>query len=163
VNPAAFVGPWDFRSTEGSFVRSVLERRFPVVLVQNMCVIDVRDMAEAIDHALAQEMYGRPIPLAGHNVSLAELVMRTSQLAGIPAPPPFPLEPNLVSAAAYWMQMAFAPISPAPLAPLSFIPVITDVQPMARSAEQETLGVKIRPLDDSLRDGISFHRNRFRA
>src|SRR5262249_53360805 len=118
VNPATFFGPWDFCPLDVSFVGMVLQRRFAVVLNQATCIIDVRDVAEAIDRALSCEMYGRPIPLAGHNIGFPDLVMRTAHLAGLPMAPPIPVDSNLVSASAYWMQfgcMAFGLTPPAVL------------------------------------------------
>lgn len=160
VNPGAFLGPWEYRTVEASFVRSVLEQRFPMVLDQAMCVIDVRDVAEAIDLALSQDYYGRPIPLSGHNISLRDLVIRTAQLAGLRVAPPFLLSPDAVAASVYWIQRASMAFGMTPPENLGFIPLIEDVLPMPPSPEQISLGVKIRPLESTLRDSILFHRNR---
>jgi dihydroflavonol-4-reductase len=160
VNPAAFLGPWEYREVEGSFVRLVLERRLPMVVDQPMCVIDVRDVADAIDRALSLELYGRPIPLAGHNAPLPDLVVLTARLAGMPCVRPLPLDGRAVSAAAFWTQAAFTAFGLAPPPALGFIPLIVDVLPMHHSREQLALGVTIRPLDDTLRDAIAFHRLR---
>jgi dihydroflavonol-4-reductase len=160
VNPAVFLGPWDFREVEGSFTRQVLEQRFPVVLNQPMCVVDVRDVADAIDRALAQELYGHPIPLCGCNIGLPELVEWTSQLAGLAPLPPFLLDPDLVSASAFWMQATSMAFGFVPHPALNFIPLIADSVPMQPSPEQMALGVKIRPLEETLRDAIAFHRSR---
>lgn len=163
VNPAAFLGPWEYRAVEGSFVRLVLERRLQMVLDQTMCVIDVRDVAEAIDRAFASEMYGRPIPLSGHNIGLPALVMRTARLAGMNSMPPFPLHPDVVSVSTYWTQTMLKAIGSPAASALNFIPLIADVLPMQPSPEQVALGVTIRPLDQTLRDAIAFHRQRHSA
>ena len=160
LNPAAFLGPWEYREVEGSFVRLVLEGRLQLVLDQIMCVIDVRDVAEAIDRAFACEMYGRPIPLSGHNIGLPALVMRTAKLAGMNSIPPFPLHPDMVSASAYWMQTMLKSIGSTAASALNFIPLIADVLPMQPSPELLELGVTIHPLDQTLRDSIAFHRQR---
>jgi dihydroflavonol-4-reductase len=158
VNPGTFLGPWDFRETKNSFVARVLERGFPMVLNQGMCVIDVRDVADAIDRALFHEVYGLPIPLSGHNLALLDLVMFTSQLAGLTPTVPFPLQPGAVSASTYWTQWAYMAFGVVPPETLNFIHLIADVLPMERSPEQIALGVEIRPLEDTLRDSIAFHR-----
>jgi dihydroflavonol-4-reductase len=155
VNPASFLGPWEFRPT-GNFVRMVLERRFSVVLNQDTCVIDVRDVADAIDRALSQELYGHPIPLSGHNIGWRDLVMRTAELAGLAIMPPIPLDPSFVSASAYWMQMGWMAMGFAPPTALSFVPLIADALPFPRSAAQIALGVEIRPLDQTLCDTLAF-------
>lgn len=160
VNPAAFLGPWEYRAVEGSFVRLVLEGRLQMVLDQTMCVIDVRDVAEAIDRALACEMYGRSIPLSGHNIGLPALVTRTARLAGMNSMPPFPLHPDVVSASTYWTQTMLRAGGFPAVSALNFIPLIADVLPMQPSPEQVALGVTIRPLDQTLLDAIAFHRRR---
>lgn len=158
VNPGAFLGPWEYRSVEASFVQSVLDQRFPMVLDQAMCVIDVRDVAEAIDRALEAEFYGRPIPLSGHNITLQQLVTLTAQLAGMRQARPMLLPSEPVLAGVYWIQRGMMAWGMKPPEPLGFIPLIADVIAMPRSAEQRKLGVTIRPLDTTLREAIAFHR-----
>jgi nucleoside-diphosphate-sugar epimerase len=160
VNPAAFLGPWEFRAVEGSFVRLVLERRLPMVIDQPMCVIDVRDVADAIDRAMSRELFGRAIPLAGHNIGLPHLAILTARLAGLPSPPPLPLDGRAVSAAAFWAEAACKAFGIAPPPALGFIPLIADVLPMQPSPEQIDLGVRIRPLEETLRDAVAFHQRR---
>jgi nucleoside-diphosphate-sugar epimerase len=159
VNPAASLGPWEFRAVGDSFVRLVMEQSLPMVINQMVCIIDVREVAEAIDRALAQEMYGRPIPLSGHNIGVPELAMLTAQLAGI-AQPVIPLDPGIVSAWVFWMQRALMFYGFTPPTPLNFILLIADAFPMQRSPEQMALGVEIRPLQETLQDAIAFHRSR---
>jgi nucleoside-diphosphate-sugar epimerase len=163
VNPAVFLGPWDFREVNGSFTRQVVEQRFPIVLNQPICVVDVRDVADAMDRVLAQELYGHPIPLCGHNIGLPELVEWTSRLAGLAPLPPLLLDPDLVSASAFWMQAMSMTFGFVPHPALNFIPLIADATPMPPSSEQMALGVKIRPLEETLRDAITFHRSRVRV
>lgn len=160
VNPGAFLGPWEYRRVEASFVRSVMERRLPMVLDQAMCVIDNRDVAEAIDLALSEELYGRPIPLSGHNINLCDLAMWTARLAGLRPAPVFPLHPDAVAASVFWIQRASLAFGMAPPKDLGFIPLIEDVLAMPPSPEQISLGVKIRPLESTLLDSIQFHRTR---
>jgi dihydroflavonol-4-reductase len=160
VNPATFLGPWEFRPVEGSFVRLVLERRLPMVLNETTCVIDVREVAVGIDRALAHELYGCPIPLAGYDIDWPELVMLTAQLAGLPWEPVFSLPSDVVSAWVFWMQTAHMAAGLTPPAALDFVPLIADTLPMGRSTEQIALGVTVRPLEETLRDAIAFHRTR---
>jgi dihydroflavonol-4-reductase len=160
VNPAVFLGPWEFREVEGSFVRLVMEQRLPAVLNQMACVIDVRDVADAIDRALTAELYGHPIPLCGYNIGWPDLVAWTGHFAGLPGIPPLPLDPDLVSASVFWMNSACTAFGFALPMAMNFIPLIADSRPMERSPEQIALGVEIRPLEDTLRDSVAFHRTR---
>ena len=160
VNPATFLGPWEFREVEASFVRLVLERRLPMVLNGMTCVIDVREVAEAIDKALALQWYGHPIPLAGHNISWPDLVMLTAQIAGLPWEPVVPLPADAVSAWNFWTQAGYTALGLPPPPALNFVPLIADTFPMPPSPEQLTLGIVVRPLEESLRDSIDFHYSR---
>lgn len=163
VNPVACFGPWEFRARERCFVRLVVERGLPMILDQGVCVMDTRDAAEAIDRALAKEIYGRPIPIAGHNVGAHELSLRIARMAGIARPQIMPVHPASASAFAYWMQMACMAWGFEPPTAMNFIPLIADSCPMVRSPEQMALGVRIRPLEDTLRDSIAFHQGRMYA
>jgi dihydroflavonol-4-reductase len=163
VNPAASLGPWEFRAVEDSFVRLVLEHRLPMVVDQMVCIIDVREVADAIDRAVSHQLYGRPIPLSGHNIAVPDLVMRIAQLAGLGAVPVLPVDPSAVSALVFWMQRALMLYGFTPPTPLNFVLLIADATPMPPSPEQMALGVRIRPLEETLRDAITFHRNRVRV
>jgi len=158
VNPAAFFGPWEFRAADACFVGLVLTGRLPFVLNQVSCLIDVRDVAEAIRLALQQEMYGCPIPLSGHNIAITDLAVETAKLAGLPTARPIPLDGGMVCALAWWTQVGFMAVGMEPPPGLRVIPLIADVLPMQRSPEQLRLGLQVRPLQETLRDAIAFHQ-----
>jgi dihydroflavonol-4-reductase len=158
INPAACLGPWEFRAEEMSFVHLVLSRRLPMVMEQVINVIDVRDVAMAIELALAREYFGSPIPLAGHDIAMATLAIRIAALGGVAAP--MGIDSRVASAAGFWVETAFAALgSPAPDL-VGSIPLIADGFPMRPSPEQLAIGLSIRPLDDTLRDAVAFHRER---
>lgn len=156
VNPAACLGPWEYRAEESSFVRLVLARRLPIVMDRTINVIDVRDVALAIELAVAKEHFGRPIPLAGHNVTVAELARCISALNGAGAAP-ITVDHRIASVAAFWTQAAFAAFGrPAPDL-WRAVPLIADGFPMQPSVEQFAIDLPIRPLQDTLRDAVAFH------
>ncbi|HEX8711978.1 MAG TPA: NAD-dependent epimerase/dehydratase family protein [Terracidiphilus sp.] len=158
INPAACLGPWEFRAEGSSFVRLVMARRLPAVMDQPLSVIDVRDVAEAIDRALHCKFFGRPIPLAGHNLSLAALAAQITALHGSPAPAPVPIDPRMASIAAFWTSAAFAAFNQSAPDLWRAIPLIADGFPMQPSPDQIAIGLNLRPLSDTLRDAIAFHR-----
>jgi nucleoside-diphosphate-sugar epimerase len=157
VNPVAFIGPWEFRDSSWSFIPLVLRGQSAMVNEGPMCVMDVRDIAEAIELALSQRMFGRRIPLAGHNTRPAELVARVAQLAGLPPVPPIGIPGFWVSFGAYWAHMACAATGMAPPVFLGLVAISPEIMPAYPSIEQTALGVKLRPLEESLRDAVSFH------
>jgi len=159
VNPVAFVGPWNYR--EGwNLVPNVLMRQIPVVIDLVMSVIDVRDVASAIDLAISQEYFGRQIPLAGHTIHASEIVQRTARLAGVPIPPPLVVPGPLAVAGAYWTHLALNAFGLRSPELLGLVAITPEMRPLAPSPEQIELGVNIRPLEASLRDAVAFHLRR---
>ncbi len=158
VNPAACLGPWEFRADGSSFVRLVMGRRLPVVMDQVLSVIDVRDVAAAIDRALERELFGHPIPLAGHNVSLAELARQILLLDGSSSVAPVPIDPRLASIAALWNSTVFAVFNRRTPDLWRAVPLVADGFPMCPSPEQIAMGLDLRTLSTTLRDAIAFHR-----
>jgi dihydroflavonol-4-reductase len=163
VNPTSFIGPWEFRKFDDCFVNLVLSGRFPIVMSQMNSVIDVRDVAAAIDRAVSRELFGCPIALAGHNVSLPDLVYRTAQVAGMRFPPPVPFDSETSTMIAFWGQTACNLLGIESPNPWKLIPLVADLVPMSPSPAQIALGVKIRPLEETLRDSVAFHRRRGRG
>jgi nucleoside-diphosphate-sugar epimerase len=161
VNPAACLGPWEFRAEGSSFVRLVMARRLPAVMDQVISIIDVRDVAEAIDRALRHKFFGRPIALAGHNVSMAALAGQIASLDGAGGAPPIPIDPRMASVAAFWTAAAYAAFSQSAPDLWRAVPLVADGFPMQPSAEQTAMGLSLRPLSDTLRDAIAFHRGGF--
>ncbi len=159
VNPVAFVGPWEFREVWNS-LSLILSGRMPMVIDLEMSVIDVRDVAAAIDLAIAQDFFGRPIPLVAHNIHAADLVARVAALAGAPSTRPLAIPGYMAAWGAYWTSMAFATFGLEPPPSLGLIAITPEMRPLPRSAEQIALGLHVRPLDSSLRDAVAFYRSR---
>jgi len=159
VNPAACLGPWEFRAEESSFVGLVLARRLPLVMDHTLSVIDVRDVAEAIGRALEREFFGRPIPLAGHDVNMVELARQILMLDGAGAAAPAALDSRLASLAAFWTSASLAAFNRTPPDALRATPLAADGFPMDPSPEQVAMGLSLHSLQDTLREAIAFHRN----
>lgn len=158
INPAACLGPWEFRSESSSFVRLVLNRRLPLVMDQVLSVIDVRDVAEIIGSALQREMFGRPIPVAGHNTHLAELARQILAIDGGNDPAPLLIDPQMASFAALSASAAWAAIRQ-PVPDLwRAVPLIADAFPMLPSPDQVAIGLSLRPLLSTLHASVAFHR-----
>jgi len=158
VNPAACLGPWEFRAENSSFVGLVLARRLPVVVDNTLSVIDVRDVAEAIGKALAREFLGRPIALAGHNVNMVELAQQILQMDGAGWAAPAAVDSRLASLAAFWTSVSLAAINRTPPDLWRATPLAADGFPMDPSPEQVAMGLALHSLSDTLRDAIAFHR-----
>jgi dihydroflavonol-4-reductase len=158
VNPAACLGPWEYRADESSFVRLAMARRLPLVMDHMLSVIDVRDVAEAIDRALALELFGRPIALAGHNVTLLEVARQIAALDGAGGVMPAAVDPRIATLAALFTSASFAAFNRTSPDMWRAVPLAADGFPMVPSPEQIAMGFNLRPLHDTLRDAIAFHR-----
>lgn len=159
VNPVAFVGPWQLRQA-WRFVAVELPRLAPAIVNRIMSVIDVRDVAEAVDLALEREWFGRPIPLAGHNVLLTDLLARTSRLAGVPPAPVWSVPEFAGAFGPYITHLAFTALGFPPPPYLGLIAITPELRPLNPSPEQIELGVRLRPLEQSLQDAAAFDRAR---
>lgn len=155
LNPAACIGPGERR--DRSLVGMVIEQRLPGIMAQTLNVIDVRDVAASVHRAVDERLCGRPIPLAGHNIALVDLVRDIARMAN-GAPPTFVVDSRLAQAGAFWTDLMFGFAGRAAPSALRAIPFIADAGPMARSAEQRRLGIEPRALETTLRDAIAWHQ-----
>ena len=158
VNPAACLGPWEFRTENSSLVRLVLARRLPLMMDRTLSVIDVRDVAEAIEVALAQELYGRPIALAGHNVTFVELARQILELDGAGGSAPVAFNASMAVIAAFWTAVSYAAWNQPTPDPWRAVPLAADGFAMLPSPEQISLGLNLHSLRETLRDAVCFQR-----
>jgi len=156
VNPTACLGPWEHRAPSSSFVGLVVSHRLAIVMRHVLNVIDVRDVASALLAAVEAERYGVPIALSAHDVALDELARRLSELAGVRAP--IPAEPRLAALFAFWAESGLALAGQDAPDVLRAVPLVADGRAMKTGSEQLALGVAVRPLDDTLRDAVQWHR-----
>jgi dihydroflavonol-4-reductase len=158
VNPAACLGPWEFRAENSSLVRLVMARRLPLMMDQTLSVIDVRNVAAAIEAAIERELFGRPIALAGHNVTLVELARQILELDGTGGSAPLAVNASVASMAAFWTAVSYAAWNQATPDPWRAVPLAADGFAMDPSPEQISLGLKLFSLSETLRDAVCFHR-----
>jgi dihydroflavonol-4-reductase len=163
VNPAACLGPWEFRAENSSLVRLVLARRLPLMMDRTLSLIDVRDVAAAIEAALERELFGRQIALAGHNVTLVELARQILELDGTGGSAPVAVNASLASMAAFWTAVSYAAWDQATPDPWRAVPIAADGFAMDPSPEQISLGLKLFSLRETLRDAVCFHRSYWAA
>lgn len=155
VNPGACLGPWEHDTTR-SFVHMVLTGRLPVVARQVVNVIDVRDVARAVYAALDKRVYGVPIGLAGHNVAIEELAYRVAEIARVP-PPPLVADTRALAVAAFWMDAVASLTGRSPPNQALAAPLIADARSMSEGNMQRSLGVRARPLADTIHDAVAWH------
>jgi dihydroflavonol-4-reductase len=155
VNPGACLGPWE-HDTARSFVHMVVTERLPVVARRVVNVIDVRDVARAVYAALEKRVYAVPIGLAGHNVAIQELAQRVAEIAGV-APPALVADSRALVAASFWVDAVASLTGGSPSSQVLAAPLIADALPMTPGELQRRLGVRARPLDETLHDAVAWH------
>ena len=83
VIPAAVWGPHDPHLGEGAtLATNVLRRRYPIVMPGGMHIADVRDVAAVLATVMAPGHGPRSYMVAGHYISLPDLIRTLAELAG---------------------------------------------------------------------------------
>ena len=83
VLPAALWGPHDPHFGEGvTRAANVLKRRYPIVMRGGMHIADVRDVAEVLAAVMTPGRGPRSYMVAGHYVSLPDLIRAHAELTG---------------------------------------------------------------------------------
>lgn len=160
VNPTSFLGPGNLRPIEQCFVAAIMFGKMPASFPDVINVMDVRDAAQAIACLPDSGLIGTPVTLSGHDISVHELTDRICALAKVARPP------RWRGLAAGAMVLYSAETLLALIGQDSAYPSLPVLLTMAShacpvSASQRALGAQPRPLNDTLRDEISWYRQRF--
>ena len=157
VDPAYCLGPWDVRDRKYCTIPLLLSGEIPSSIDQMLHVIDVRDVAEALLKILEDERYGEPILLSAYRMSTQHLYSTICEIAGVPAPRySFPTE--MVMLASYGLELVLrvagieSPLSSGAIMISTAFDYVEVGQELAR------MGIKPRPLDQTIRDSIRWYR-----
>jgi dihydroflavonol-4-reductase len=157
VNPTMCLGPWECRARAMCLIPQLLGGEIPMAPRHVLNVIDVRDAAAGIVAALEAERYGQPTLLCGRNVSIESLFSWICEIGGV-APPRFYVPPAVSIVALYSADLALAlfgqPMSNASLA----LALASTHDWMTADPSQRDLGVRLRPLSETLQDSVQWHR-----
>jgi dihydroflavonol-4-reductase len=159
VNPGMPFGPRDRAPTPtGQIIVRFLKREIPMLGVGSLSVIDVDDCAEG--HVLAEEKgrVGERYILTGHDVSLADLAARIGKLAGVSVPKlSVPKVLGLPIAAA--MESIARRTRSEPLVTANEARFTAASPHFSNEKATRELGLRIRPLDDTLTRAIDYFRS----
>ena len=157
VFPSGIIGPYDFRlSYTGKFIRDCARGRFKVYVDGAYNFVDVRDVVQGVMAAAEKGRRGEGYLLAGHEISVVDLVHTIETIAGAPAPRwrlPF------------GFTRAVSPVRPAyyrirrqqPLFTTYSLDVIASNCFMSSEKAERELGYHPRPLRDTLEDAIGWY------
>jgi nucleoside-diphosphate-sugar epimerase len=157
VDPAYCLGPWDVRERKYCTIPLLLSEEIPSSIDQTLHLIDVRDVAEALLKILDDQRYGAPILLSAYRMSTHHLYSMVCEIAGVPAPRySFPTEMVMLASYGLELMLSVAGIE----SPLSSgaIMISTAFDYLEAGKELSAMGIKPRPLEETIRDSITWYR-----
>lgn len=162
VLPGWMHGPGDEGPTSaGRFIRDFLARRLPGVVDASFSVVDARDVAKVMLAASMRGVGGRRYLAAGRGMHMRDLMAVAALVSGVPAPKR--RLPSSVLTVIAFAQEAYARISGRPVL-LSLATMRNVRRDRARHFSDQRIrdefGIQFRPLEDTLRDAVAWHRDR---
>jgi dihydroflavonol-4-reductase len=161
VNPTYCLGPWDLHDRQLCAIPLLLCGEVPSTLNQMLNVIDVRDVADGLLAALDVDRYDEAILLGGHAISAQDLYSLICEIGGVP-PPDFSTPPGLTVvgayAGAYWMEQLLEVFGRKMPIPSGTIIGARAFDWLASDGELAHLGIKPRPLSETIADAIRWYR-----
>jgi dihydroflavonol-4-reductase len=160
VLPGWIWGPGDAAPTgAGQLALDFLAGKVPAILDGGTCVVDARDVAQAMIAAAARGRDGEKYIVGGTYTTLAEVLAGLERASGVRGPR---------LRLPHGLAMAFATVSEA-AARLTGRPLLISREAIrtmhaklrlsSAKAERE-LGARFRPLDETLRDVVAWYRQR---
>ncbi len=158
VNPAMPFGPGDRAPTPtGQLVLRFLKGEVPALGAGGFSVIDVDDCAEG--HLLAEDKgrVGERYILSAHHVTLVEFAQRIAKIAGVKIPR-ITLPAALGLPVASMMEAAAKRSGKEPLVTYKEARFTSAMPHFSNAKAVRELGLKTRPLDETLTRAIEFFR-----
>jgi dihydroflavonol-4-reductase len=157
VNPTYCLGPWDLRDLRISTIPLLLHGEIPATIGQKLNVIDVRDVASATLEALAQQRFGEPLLLGGHDISTNDLYSMICELGGVSAPRL--VAPTLLTMGiAYMAEAVYQLMGRQTPLPTGGMMMAAAFDYMPHTSMLAQLGIIPRPLRDTIADAIAWYR-----
>jgi len=159
VNPSTPVGPLDFKPTPtGRIITDFLNRRMPAYVDTGLNLAPVEDVARG--HLLAAERgrVGEKYILGGDNLTLAEMLGRLAELAGLPAPR-IQIPYRVALAFAYGAEAVARLTRKPPRASLTEVRMARKRMFFDCSKAQLELGYRPGSIDAALNRAITFFRD----
>lgn len=158
ILPGWMFGPSDSAPTgSGQLVLDFLARKIPGIIPGGAAVADARDVAQAMINAVEHGRNGERYIVAGAATSLEQIMRTLEQISGIPAPRlriPYPIALGIA-----WVSENYARLTDsATLITLEGVRTMHAHTPISSAKAMRELGVTFRPLEETLRDEVSWYR-----
>lgn len=154
LRPSVILGPGDIFRSSTSTILGLVQHKLPVYVEGGASFGDVRDIARAHVAALTRGRPGEAYILAGHNLSISELVKRVAAQSGVSAPPrmPYAVAKPLVTVA----ELSLLALKRHPHMSRQLL-LASRLYTWASSEKARAeLGYEIRPFEESLRATLRF-------
>ena len=158
VNPTMCFGPWDMHERDLCLIPRLLCGEVPGSVNHNLNVLDVREVAAGLVSAIEAQWFGKPIIFSGHNISAQGLCRWICEIGGV-APPSLSAPTSLTAFASYAVE-ALAGLAGGSTPIQSLAPIlIYQHEWLPPCAAFRELGVKVRPLYETLLDSVDWYRS----
>lgn len=161
ILPGWMFGPGDQAPTaSGQLVMDFLARKLPAMPEGGACVVDARDVAQAMIDAVERGQQGRYI-VGGRYCSIETITKFLEIITGIAGPKM--RIPYVLSLGYAWLAENYARITNGTT--LMTVEGLVTLQAQTRVASElamRELGVTFRPLEDTLRDEVNWYRGQNR-
>jgi dihydroflavonol-4-reductase len=158
VFPTGIIGPYDFRpSHTGELIIQCARGQLKAYVEGAYNFVDVRDVAAGMSAAAAKGAAGEGYILAGHNVSVPELLRTIEVITGTPAPRlrmPF----RLVRAVSFLIPVYYWVTRQKPLFTTYSLDVISSGCTMSNDKAERELGYRPRPFVQTIEDSVGWFR-----
>lgn len=157
ANPTMPVGPNDpGPSPPTCLIRDFIEGRMPGYMDCALNLVDARDVASGMIKVMQNGVPGRRHLLSGENLMLLELLTILSRMTGRPVPRlkiPYPVGLSYAYASEWFARHLTAK---RPQATVTGLKLARRVMHFDASATRGLLGWKPRPIEESLRDSLTW-------
>jgi dihydroflavonol-4-reductase len=158
VFPTGVIGPFDFRpSHTGELVRACAQGRLGAYVDGAYNFVDVRDVARGLIAAAEKGRNGEGYILAGHNVTVRELLYSIEAVTGVPAPS-LRLPLGLVRAVGPLIPAYYWATRQKPLFTTYSLDVISSGCTMTYEKAARELGYAPRPFAETMEDTVRWFR-----
>jgi len=159
VFPSGIIGPYDFRlSHTGRFIRDCAQGRMWAYVHGAYNFVDVRDVARGVMAAAEKGRTGEGYLMAGHEISVADLIHTIEVISGTPAPR-WRLPMGFTRAVSYAMPAYYWVRRERPVFTTYALDVICSNCLMSSDKAARELDYHPRPLRDTLEDAIGWYNN----
>jgi dihydroflavonol-4-reductase len=144
-------------TSAGQLVLDYLNQKMPGILDGGTCIVDARDVAQAMINAVQRGKSGERYITAGYYSNFENLFQTLEKVSGVPSPKlRLPHKLTLILA---WISDNYARVTGTKsMIPLDGIKLMHLKRKASSAKSIQELGASFRPLEDTLRDVVEWYR-----